>query len=162
MTSLHDRIAKLTDDVRSITANAGSHKLWRALGDLKEYDGKLVLGLHDAGRASSHGGKLALALSVVAGEMNMPETEARLKKGGDALLKERGTGDVTKGAENSVRKITGYLAKLTRAAEGDDYRTAYKMISDVAYALSFVAKDLGKGHAESFLENAATSARSGH
>lgn len=150
---------KLADDKE---AAVESRKLWQALGQLKEYDQKLGLGLSDHGRAASHSSGLALALSVVANELNMPETEARLIKGGDALLKERGTGDVTKSTENTVQKITGYLRKLTSATDGDKERQAYQAISDIAFALSFVAKDLGKGHAESFLEQASSSARSGH
>lgn len=137
-------------------------RLSQGLATLKELDGKLSRGLSDAGRSTQHGSSMALALSYVAGELNMPETAARLERAGKTMLTERGTGDVTPNTEKQVRKLTGHISKLTRDAQADGGRVSYQAISDIAFALSEVAKDLGKVNAENYLEAAASSARSGH
>lgn len=161
-----DELRGLTSEVRTLTAGLVSRELTKALVALES-------GARRVSSKSSEGQEKALVqeglsftavLMIVARELNMPETAARLNKAastfGRAKLSEES--HLTEGTRGMLGRLSSAVSRLKREAElGESNPASDKAIADIAFTMSLVADDLGIDRASSMFEAASSSARQG-
>jgi hypothetical protein len=158
------QLLSLSEDVTDLTASLASKKLTGAMIDLEKYDTKLATNASDASMFCATAAAMSAKLGVIAKELNMPETAARMAKGAKAFL-EKGNdeAELASGTHQMVSRIKAYIKNLKRDAEdGDCTQAGRTAMGDLAFVLGAAAEDLGRNRAAKALEAASQAARQGY